>query len=110
MDLLLELANELGQKGDFGLFWRESINQTENRAVLHTALQKESAVVCVNGKKYSSWGLWCKKKDTILFEWNIAGGRTGLQGSLLLILQILVSEVLIWVLQWRLSAPIFKSS
>jgi hypothetical protein len=49
MDLLLELANELGLKRDFGLFWREIINQTENRAVL-LHYEKESAVVYVNGK------------------------------------------------------------
>jgi glucose-6-phosphate isomerase len=44
------LANELGQKRRFRIIL-EIINQTENRAVLHTALRaKESAVVYVNGK------------------------------------------------------------
>jgi glucose-6-phosphate isomerase len=51
MDLLLELANELGLKRRFQIILKEIINQTENRAVLHTALRaKESAVVYVNGK------------------------------------------------------------
>jgi glucose-6-phosphate isomerase len=45
------LANELGLKRRFRIILKEIINQTENRAVLHTALRaKESAVVYVNGK------------------------------------------------------------
>ncbi|HJS01758.1 MAG TPA: hypothetical protein VJ780_12570, partial [Flavobacterium sp.] len=51
MTLLLELANEMGLKnGIQDYFGGGIINQTENRAVLHTALRaKESAVINVNG-------------------------------------------------------------
>jgi glucose-6-phosphate isomerase len=46
------LANEVGlKKGYSDYFDGEIINQTENRAVLHTALRaKESAVINVNGQ------------------------------------------------------------
>jgi glucose-6-phosphate isomerase len=42
MDLLLELANELGLKRRFRIILKEIINQTENRAVLHTALRAKN--------------------------------------------------------------------
>jgi glucose-6-phosphate isomerase len=52
IDLLLELANEVGlKKAISDYFEGEIINQTENRAVLHTALRaKESVVINVNGQ------------------------------------------------------------
>lgn len=52
MDLLLDLANEAGLKGAISAYFEgESINQTEDRAVLHTALRApESANIFVEGK------------------------------------------------------------
>ena len=52
MDLLLDLANEVGLKGAISAYFEgESINQTEDRAVLHTALRApESANIFVEGK------------------------------------------------------------
>jgi glucose-6-phosphate isomerase len=52
MDLLLELANELGlKKAISDYFEGKSLIKLKIRAVLHTALRaKESAVVYVNGK------------------------------------------------------------
>src|SRR6478736_6432068 len=51
IDLLLELANETGLKSAISdYFGGAIINQTEGRAVLHTALRaKESAVINVDG-------------------------------------------------------------
>ncbi len=51
MDLLLQLAEETGLKNAISdYFGGAIINQTENRAVLHTALRaKESAVIKVDG-------------------------------------------------------------
>ncbi len=50
--LLLELADEVGLKNAIKDYFDGGIiNQTENRAVLHTALRaKESAVINVDGK------------------------------------------------------------
>ena len=51
LDLLLELANEVQLKQAISSYFEgDLINQTENRAVLHTALRaKESAKVMVDG-------------------------------------------------------------
>ena len=52
ISLLLELANSIGLKDAISqYFGGEIINQTENRAVLHTALRApESAVIKVDGE------------------------------------------------------------
>ncbi|MCG8307915.1 MAG: glucose-6-phosphate isomerase [Cytophagales bacterium] len=52
LDLLNSLADEAGLKEAIeGFFSGEKINQTENRAVLHTALRNSSGrAVCVDGK------------------------------------------------------------
>lgn len=51
INLLVELANEVGLKNAIEAYFSgEAINQTENRAVLHTALRaKENDVVLVDG-------------------------------------------------------------
>src|SRR5690606_24890106 len=51
VDLLLQLANEVKLKEAIGAYFSgEIINETENRAVLHTALRvPESAKVVVDG-------------------------------------------------------------
>jgi glucose-6-phosphate isomerase len=83
MDLLLELANELGlKKAISDYFEGEIINQTENRAVLHTALRaKESAVVYVNGKNIVPEVYDVKRKIQSFSNEIIAGGRTGYTGK-----------------------------
>jgi len=52
LELLIDLANEVGLKEAVAAqFSGEKINQTENRAVLHTALRDKSPVpIFVNGK------------------------------------------------------------
>jgi glucose-6-phosphate isomerase len=52
ISILLELANEMGLKLLFKIIFNGGIiNQTEDRAVLHTALRATSdAVVNVNGQ------------------------------------------------------------
>lgn len=83
LTLLLELANEMGLKeGIQDYFGGGIINQTENRAVLHTALRaKESAVVNVNGVNVipEVYEVKNKIKD---FTYEItAGKRTGYTGK-----------------------------
>lgn len=81
--LLLELANEMGLKeGIQDYFGGGIINQTENRAVLHTALRaKESAVVNVNGVNVipEVYEVKNKIKD---FTYEVTSGkRTGYTGK-----------------------------
>jgi glucose-6-phosphate isomerase len=50
LSILVELANEMGLKGAIQDYFQGSIiNQTENRAVLHTA-ERADAIVNVNGQ------------------------------------------------------------
>jgi glucose-6-phosphate isomerase len=49
MDLLLELANELGLKRRFRIILKKSLIKLKIRAVLHCITSKESAVIYVNG-------------------------------------------------------------
>jgi glucose-6-phosphate isomerase len=64
MQLLLELANQVGLKEAIAsYFGGEIINQTENRAVLHTALRaKESEVIKVDGQNVMPEVYAVKKK------------------------------------------------
>ena len=83
LTLLLELANEMGLKeGIQDYFGGGIINQTENRAVLHTALRaKESAVVNVNGVNVipEVYEVKNKIKD---FTYEVTSGkRTGYTGK-----------------------------
>ena len=83
LTLLLELANEMGlKKGIQDYFGGGIINQTENRAVLHTALRaKESAVVNVNGVNVipEVYEVKNKIKD---FTYEVTSGkRTGYTGK-----------------------------
>jgi glucose-6-phosphate isomerase len=83
MDLLLELANELGlKKAILDYFEGEIINQTENRAVLHTALRaKESTIVNVNGKNVVPEIYDVKRKMQSFSNEIITGRRTGYTGK-----------------------------
>jgi len=83
LTLLLELANEMGlKKGIQDYFGGGIINQTENRAVLHTALRaKESAVINVNGINVipEVYEVKNKIKD---FTYEVTSGkRTGYTGK-----------------------------
>jgi glucose-6-phosphate isomerase len=83
LTLLLELANEMGLKeGIQDYFGGGIINQTENRAVLHTALRaKESAVINVNGVNVipEVYEVKNKIKD---FTYEVTSGkRTGYTGK-----------------------------
>jgi glucose-6-phosphate isomerase len=83
MDLLLELANEIGLKDAVeAQFSGENINQTENRAVLHTALRaKETDVFLVNGQNVIPEVFEVKKKMRIFTEEIISGNRKGFTGK-----------------------------
>jgi glucose-6-phosphate isomerase len=83
IDLLLELANEVGlKKAISDYFAGEIINQTENRAVLHTALRaKESAVIHVNGQNVVPEIYDVKRKMKSFSNEIIAGDRTGYTGK-----------------------------
>jgi glucose-6-phosphate isomerase len=83
IDLLLELANEVGlKKAISDYFDGEIINQTENRAVLHTALRaKESAVINVDGQNVVPEIYEVKRKIKAFSHEIIAGERTGYTGK-----------------------------
>ncbi|MEN9909316.1 MAG: hypothetical protein RLZZ540_2465 [Bacteroidota bacterium] len=81
--LLLELANEMGLKdGIEDYFGGGIINQTENRAVLHTALRaKESAVINVNGVNVIPEVYEVKNKIKGFTNEVTSGKRTGYTGK-----------------------------
>lgn len=81
--LLLELANEMGLKeGIEEYFGGGIINQTENRAVLHTALRaKESAVINVNGANVVPEVYEVKNKMKAFTNEVTSGARTGYTGK-----------------------------
>lgn len=83
MTLLLELANEMGLKdGIQDYFGGGIINQTENRAVLHTALRaKESAVINVNGVNVIPEVYEVKNKIKGFTNEVTSGKRTGYTGK-----------------------------
>ncbi|WP_026714817.1 glucose-6-phosphate isomerase [Flavobacterium daejeonense] len=83
MNLLLELANEMGlKKGIQDYFEGGIINQTENRAVLHTALRaKESAVINVNGVNVVPEVYEVKNKIKNFTNEIVSGKKTGYTGK-----------------------------
>ncbi|TDE31670.1 glucose-6-phosphate isomerase [Flavobacterium ranwuense] len=83
LQLLLELAEEVGLKGAIkDYFDGEIINQTENRAVLHTALRaKESAVINVDGDNVVSEIYEVKSKIRTFTNQVTSGERTGYTGK-----------------------------
>lgn len=83
MSLLLELANEMGLKnGIQDYFGGAIINQTENRAVLHTALRaKESSVINVNGINVIPEVYQVKNKIKSFTDEVTSGKRTGYTGK-----------------------------
>lgn len=83
MTLLLELANEMGLKNGIQDYFEGGIiNQTENRAVLHTALRaKESAVINVNGVNVIPEVYEVKNKIKVFTNEVTSGKRTGYTGK-----------------------------
>ncbi|WP_369765850.1 glucose-6-phosphate isomerase [Flavobacterium sp. WC2429] len=81
--LLLDLANEVGLKDAISEYFEGAlINQTENRAVLHTALRaKESAVVNVNGENVVPEIYDVKSKIKAFTNEVISGARKGYTGK-----------------------------
>jgi glucose-6-phosphate isomerase len=83
MSLLLELANEMGLENAItDYFEGDIINQTENRAVLHTALRaKESAVIKVNDVNIVPEIYEVKSKIKEFTNQIISGERKGRAGK-----------------------------
>jgi glucose-6-phosphate isomerase len=79
LDLLLELANELGLKESIeSYFSGDNINQTEDRAVLHTALRaNEIDEVFVDGKNVIPEIFEVKEKINIFSSEVISGKKKG---------------------------------
>jgi glucose-6-phosphate isomerase len=83
LQLLLELADEVGLKSAIADYFDGAIiNQTENRAVLHTALRaKESAVINVDGDNVVSEIYEVKSKIKTFTNQVTSGERTGYTGK-----------------------------
>ncbi len=83
LQLLLELADEVGLKSAITDYFDGAIiNQTENRAVLHTALRaKESAVINVDGDNVVSEVYEVKTKIKAFTNEVTSGERTGYTGK-----------------------------
>jgi glucose-6-phosphate isomerase len=83
LDLLLELAEEAGLKSAISDYFDGGIiNQTENRAVLHTALRaKESAVINVEGQNVVPEIYEVKNKIKAFTSEVTSGKRTGFTGK-----------------------------
>lgn len=83
ISLLLELANSVGLKNAIAdYFGGEIINQTESRAVLHTALRApESAVIKVDGENVIPEVYEVKNKIKNFTNEVISGERKGFTGK-----------------------------
>lgn len=83
IDLLLELANEIQLKQAISSYFEgDIINQTENRAVLHTALRaKESAKVMVDGVNVMPEIYSVKNKIKNFSNEVISGNKKGFTGK-----------------------------
>ena len=83
LDLLLSLANEVQLKEAIASYFKgDLINQTENRAVLHTALRaKESANVMVDGVNVMPEVYSVKNKIKNFSQEVISGNRKGFTGK-----------------------------
>lgn len=83
LDLLLNLANEVQLKQAISSYFQgDVINQTENRAVLHTALRaKESANVVVDGVNIMPEVYSVKNKIKNFSNEVISGNKKGFTGK-----------------------------
>ncbi|PCJ95387.1 MAG: glucose-6-phosphate isomerase [Flavobacteriaceae bacterium] len=83
MDLLLDLADEVQLKKAIEKYFQgDAINQTEGRAVLHTALRaKETDVVLVDGENIVPEVYAVKEKIKIFTDSIISGKKKGYTGK-----------------------------
>ena len=83
INLLLELANETGLKTSISQYFDgDIINQTENRAVLHTALRaKETAIIKVDGINVIPEVFEVKNKIKNFTNEVVSGARKGYTGK-----------------------------
>jgi len=83
MDLLLELANEVNLKGNIQKYFQgDVINETEGRAVLHTALrEKENSSVYVDGENIIPEIYEVKEKIKQFSDAIISGDKKGHTGK-----------------------------
>ncbi|MFT5251848.1 MAG: glucose-6-phosphate isomerase [Flavobacteriales bacterium] len=83
LSILVELANEMELKSAIQDYFQGAIiNQTENRAVLHTALRaKEDAVVLVNGQNVIPEIYEVKEKMKVFSSKIISGNKKGYTGK-----------------------------
>ena len=83
LDLLLNLANEVQLKQAISSYFQgDLINQTENRAVLHTALRaKESANILVDGVNVMPEVYSVKNKIKNFSNEVISGNKKGFSGK-----------------------------
>lgn len=83
IDLLLELANEAQLKDAIAKYFEgDIINQTENRAVLHTALRdKESSIIKVDGENVIPEVFEVKNKIKKFTNEVVSGERKGFTGK-----------------------------
>ncbi|MDI1254901.1 MAG: glucose-6-phosphate isomerase [Flavobacterium sp.] len=83
IDLLLQLANEVNLKDAIAKYFDgDAINQTENRAVLHTALRApESADIKFEGKNVIPEVYSVKNKIKVFTHEVVSGERKGFTGK-----------------------------
>ncbi|WP_298116401.1 glucose-6-phosphate isomerase [Flavobacterium sp.] len=83
IDLLLELTKEVNLKDAIAKYFQgDLINQTENRAVLHTALRsKENQTILVDGKNVMPEVFDVKRKIKLFSNEVISGERKGFTGK-----------------------------
>jgi glucose-6-phosphate isomerase len=83
LGILLQLADECGLKDAISKYFEgDAINQTENRAVLHTALRApQSAYITVGGQNIINEIFTVKEKIKIFSNEVITGKRKGFTGK-----------------------------
>jgi glucose-6-phosphate isomerase len=82
IQLLLELADEVGLKSAIADYFDGAIiNQTENRAVLHTALRAKESQIKVDGVNVVPEVYAVKNKIKAFTHEVISGSRTGFTGK-----------------------------
>ena len=82
ISLLIELANEVELKDAIAKYFSgDTINATENRAVLHTALRAKNSPVIVDGESIASVIEATKQKIKIFTNQVISGERKGFTGK-----------------------------
>jgi glucose-6-phosphate isomerase len=80
--LLIELANEVELKDAIAKYFSgDTINATENRAVLHTALRAKNSPVIVDGESIASVIEATKQKIKTFTNQVISGERKGFTGK-----------------------------